>query len=603
MYLSPGITIIPYLHGSIFYARYVRSLFLKQSFDCIAVDIPTVFQEQLRDAVDRLPLVSAIAAKTGTDTSFYIPIDPCDAAIEAARQSVQNYKPFFCIGSPYLKAPTPLPPLPDPYAASRLGFDLFSSLCLKAIGNPPKGSANDCEGQYIASQIHQLRTRFQNILVLVHFRTFVRTAFHFYQEKSCNLTFAPSDDYSVLSALINPDHLYFALGELPFITGKYEKERHDLFAEPFDEIETIKDLFRETRDDYFTQKEDIVSLSPVRIQTALTFLRNLTVMSDRLMPSLFDIVESAKGVGGNSFALRILKSARYYPYISIEESSDLMGIGINRISVAQWGVVESVNLFRDFELHWRTLSIKPDPSIERQKKYRFTWNPFGMCSHIPEDMRIERFNAYIRQKSLKIMVEDFIRNEKFSSSVKDGIDIRETLRNWHTGDIYVKEIPPSRGKIDTVIIIFDDSNDQLYSHCATWYAEHQEESTLSFYATDPFENLIGPGIAQCCYGGLALLYPPRHIPNVFEITKDLQLPNLAARLAIGSLIFSQERVIAYISQKKPGAILRNQASKYKKHLLWIPLNTFSNETLRRLRKFHILNGKTVRSWAGRFIGD
>src|SRR5690606_7465497 len=101
------------------------------------------------------------------------------------------------------------------------------------------------------------------------------------------------------------------------------------------------------------------------------------------------------------------------------------------------------------DLQWRTISIKPDPSLERKKKYRFTWNPFGMCSHIPEDVRIERFNAYIRKKSLKIMVEDFIKNEKFSSSVKDGIDIRETLRNWHTGDIYVKEIPPSRGKIDT----------------------------------------------------------------------------------------------------------------------------------------------------------
>ena len=201
------------------------------------------------------------------------------------------------------------------------------------------------------------------------------------------------------------------------------------------------------------------------------------------------------------------------------------------------------------------------------------------------------------------MVEDFIKNEKFSSSVKDGIDIRETLRNWHTGDIYVKEIPPSRGKIDTVIIIFDDSHDQDYPHCATWYAEHQEESTLSFYATDPFDNLIGPGIAQCNYGGLALLYPPKQIPNVFEITKDMQLPNLAARLTIGSLLFSQERVIAYIAQKKPGVFLRNLASKYKKHLLWIPINTFSNETLRRLRKFHILNGKTVRSWAGRFIGD
>lgn len=603
MILSPGITIIPYLHGNIFFARYVRSLFLKQSFDCIAVDIPSVFQQSLGDAIDKLPLVSALAARTISDSIFYFPIDPCDAAIEAVRQSQQNYKPFFCIGSPYMKPPTPLPALPDPYAASRLGFDLFSSLCLKALENPKKGSTDDLEGQYIASQIHQLRTRFCNILILVHFRTFIRTVFHFFQEKSCNLKFDYHDDSSIISALINPDHLYFALGELPFITGKYEKERHDLFAEPFDEVETIKDLFRETRDDYYTQKEEIISLSPVRIQAALSFLRNLTVSSGRLMPSLFDIVESAKGVGGNSFALRILKSARYYPYIPIEEDSNHIGIGINRINTSQWGVVDAVNLFRDFELQWRTISIKPDPSLERKKQYRFSWNPFGMCSHIPEDIRIERFNAYIRKKSLKIMVEDFIRNEKFCSSVKDGIDIRETLRNWHTGDIYVKEIPPSRGKIDTVVIIFDDSHDQNYSHCATWYAEHQEESTLSFYATDPFENLIGPGIAQCSYGGLALLYPPRQIPNVFELTKDLHLPNLAVRLTLGSLLFSQERVVAYIAEKKPGTFLKNLASKYKKHLLWIPINTFSNETLRRLRKFHILNGKTVRSWAGRFIGD
>src|SRR5208337_2268634 len=125
-----------------------------------------------------------------------------------------------------------------------------------------------------------------------------------------------------------------------------------------------------------------------------------------------------------------------------------------------------------------------------------------------EDGTIERFNSHVRSKSLKVLVEELARTEKFTSSVKDGIDIRETLRNWHTGTIYVKEVPPARGRMDTVVIIFDAAHDEKYPHHTTWYAEHGEESTLTFYATDPFEDLIGPGIARCRYGGLSLLFPP-----------------------------------------------------------------------------------------------
>jgi hypothetical protein len=226
-----------------------------------------------------------------------------------------------------------------------------------------------------------------------------------------------------------------------------------------------------------------------------------------------------------------------------------------------------------------------------------------MCSHVPEDVSIEQFNAHVRAKTLKILLEDFAHHEPFTTSVKDGIDIRETLRNWHTNRIYVKELPPSRGKIDTVIIIFDEGHDERYPHHTTWYAEHGEESTLTFYATDPFEDLIGPGIARCRYGGLSLLFPPRHLPDIFTLTHDMNLPNLAARLTYGGLLFSQERVVAYLADRKPGVVIRTLAGRLKKHLVWIPLASFSNETLRRLRKFHILNGKEVRTWATRFIGE
>ncbi|MBN1128338.1 MAG: hypothetical protein JXA71_05095, partial [Chitinispirillaceae bacterium] len=337
---------------------------------------------------------------------------------------------------------------------------------------------------------------------------------------------------------------------------------------------------------------------------ALTFLRNLTVSSGMLMPSLFDIVEAAKGVGGNGFALRVLKNARYYPFLPFEQDEPLAGVSIGRMTFPDSGeTVEAINLFRDTEIQWRTLTIRPDPSLERKKKYRYAWNPMGMCSHVPEDAKIEQFNAHVRSKTLKILVEEFARHEPFTTSVKDGIDIRETLRNWHTGRIYVKELPPSRGRIDTVVIIFDDRHDDNYPHQTTWYAEHNEESTLTFYATDPFSDLIGPGIARCRYGGLSLLFPPRHLPNIFEIDTGMTFPNLAGRLVYGALLFSQERVVAYVAERKPGVFFRTAAARLKKHLVWIPLASFSGETVRRLRNFHILNGKEVRSWATRFIGE
>jgi len=368
-------------------------------------------------------------------------------------------------------------------------------------------------------------------------------------------------------------------------------------------VTAIKDLFRETRNDYYDEPERITELSPARIQIALTFLRNLTVMSGHLIPSLPDIVDAAKGVGGNAYALRILKSAKYYPYLPYETDLEMMGAGIDRITLPGNRTFEAINLFRDTELVWRTLSIKPDPSLEMKKKYRFAWNPTGMCSHVPEDRRIESFNAHLRTKALRILTEDFIKNEKFTTSVKDGIDIRETLRNWYTGSIYVKELPPSRGRIDTVVVIFDSEHDDKYPHCATWYAEHNEESTLTFFATDPFDNMIGPGVARCYYGGLSLLFPPRPVPNIFELARELDLPDLTTRLVYGAMLFSGEKTVAFVAAKKPGVKLKTLASELKKHLVWIPLSHFSNETLRRLRRFHILNGKIVRSWAGRFIGD
>ena len=82
------------------------------------------------------------------------------------------------------------------------------------------------------------------------------------------------------------------------------------------------------------------------------------------------------------------------------------------------------------------------------------WNPFHQCSWPPEDVAIERFRTHTFEKAQQIIGQDLARVEKFTTSVQDGIDIRETLRNWHTGDIYVKNFPPNRGSVDVVVMLF-----------------------------------------------------------------------------------------------------------------------------------------------------
>lgn len=126
MNLTPRITLVPFLHGSVHFAEQIRKICNEKKFDCIAVDIPAAFTNDLPQAVDKLPYVSILFTKSD-EKSFYIPIDPCDATIEAARQSRQNRIPLRAIGSETVVKPTTLTGIPDHHAIQFLGLDVFSS--------------------------------------------------------------------------------------------------------------------------------------------------------------------------------------------------------------------------------------------------------------------------------------------------------------------------------------------------------------------------------------------------------------------------------------------------------------------------------------------
>ncbi len=75
-----------------------------------------------------------------------------------------------------------------------------------------------------------------------------------------------------------------------------------------------------------------------------------------------------------------------------------------------------------------------------------------------------------------------------------------------------------RGKPGAVVVIFDDEplvpedDDEAepkFSWHMTWQGEHEDEGDMALYASDPFAQLVGPGIGRALYGGFPL---NRHRP-------------------------------------------------------------------------------------------
>jgi hypothetical protein len=117
------------------------------------------------------------------------------------------------------------------------------------------------------------------------------------------------------------------------------------------------------------------------------------------------------------------------------------------------------------------------------------------------------------------------------------------------------------------------------------------------------KNMIGPGIAQAEYGGAMFLFPPKPIPDIWVDRRLEFADTLEERLLAGAFLHTRERHVAVVSPKPPPASWRRLARRFGRKILHLPLKRFSGQLVERLRTFHVLNGKVVRSYAADFIRD
>ena len=648
--ITERINVLPVIHGSGDFAVEVRDRILKLEPDCVAIPLPPTFQDEVEAGVDDLPYVSMVSVnedapsylrngealfgetweqeqrsedgsdaedelptdETNLSSYNYVPIDPCQPVISALRVAMGERIPRVFIDMEVECFQQDFHTLPDPYALKKVPMEAFAASLLTAAPKPSPSSQRAARIRWMADALLELEARYKRII-------FVCSAMDWpWIRSACRE--GPSDEEKLFSlhsgASLNPprrygvseDTLAFLLGEFPYFTYLYEKRREAFLGDSNLSIDGVKELLLEARELWLREHRPAQNwVTPQRLQVFLQYVRNLTLQGRRLTPDLFTLALAAKQSAGDAFTLSLIEVARKYPYQHEAPEfgkDEFVRVGVDRAVFPDGDVGTLKSRLGGSAVVWRRISLKPKPTPFEKREWAQRWNPFGMCSWPPEDDAIESFHTHVREQAKALLGEDLVRTEKFTTSIKDGLDIRETLRNWHTGDLYVKEIPPARGNLEVVVFLFDTPADaEKYSWRTMWYAEHDQESTLCMYATPFGDNLVGPGIAESQYGGAFFVFPPRHIEDVWRDPRFHYTQTLEERLIAGACFHSGERFIALVSPLPPNSRWRRIARLHHKHLIHIPIGRFSGDTIARIRRFHVLNGKNIRSYAARFIRE
>lgn len=611
--IGPRITALPVVNGSGDFAVAVRRFMMDKRFDCLAVPLPASFQANVEKAIQSLPVPTLVLQKADDwsagewsegESQFdgeasFVPVDPCQPVIAAIRAAMGEHIPLAFIDLERARFEPYSTVFPDPFPLKHTRLEKFAAAILPVITRPEAGQRVQ-RIVHIARQLRELSIEHESILFVCSIMDWpwIREAyFDPSGDRQTDEPVSPSQIYQV-----DPQTLMFMLGELPYVTGLYERARAELESDENLTIDGIKELLIAARGEYRkSMKGRARKITPHLLRVCLKYIRNLELLEGRFTPELTTIIEATQQVFGDQYALHVLECANTYPY-SGQTGFEMIRMGIDKAGLPDGDILQMVNRLPGPPMVWKSLKLQPRPEKEQQEKWRHQWSPLRQCSWPPEDELIENFRAAVFDRAKQVMGADLAKTEKFTTSIKDGIDIRDTLRHWYEGEIYVKVLPPNRGDLDAAVMLFDSPADPRdYPWRTTWFAEHKDESTLAFYATDFRDQPVGPGICLAHYGGALFLYPPRPITDIWTDRRLDFTETLEERLLAGACLHSTSNSIALLSSLPPGAGWRRLAKKFGKKWVHLPLGQFSDSTIQQLRYVHVLNGHQVRSYAADFI--
>jgi len=634
---------LPILHYRMEYAHLVRQAVQQLRPDCIAVELPSTIEERFTQAVRRLPQVSVISYDSAANRTIYLLVEPADPLAEAARCALEQAIPLHLVDVDLDDYPAVQEIMPDSYAVQRIGSaDYYREYCRAAALVPPCREDLRRE-QGIAFRLQRLAQHHERILFVGGMAHVERIREFYGQPRSEPLGRVRRSDVRIYS--LHPESCGEVMGEFPFVSAIYEMRRSGLPPERddaapslrrrFNALELIMGgkqamperevmraamessagkvgssgempdrqrihlrLFEQAARHY--RQETGEHLHPWQKRAFFRFSRNYATLSGRLLPDLFQLLTAARGCVDDNFAYAFWRLAECYPW-QREEAE---------IPVQRLRVEDLYDQSRTIRFRPRKQSDKGRHGLRFLKRKREQrpgewlerFDESSVCSWPPEDVIIENYGKLLKRTGIKQLSEEQSRVEPLSTSLLDGIDLRETIRNQpHDGRIYVWERIRIKGGVGSVVVIFDEDRRNRYPFAMTWLGEHDQESDMAFYATEPGDNVSGPGICRCEYGGLLLSYPPRRMRDVWQDPAYRGWGTKAEILLMAALDYSPDTHVVYAAARPPRSIFKRIAAGMGKKIVYLPLGSLSPPALKRIRVMHLLFGHDKREIAKDYI--
>ena len=587
------ITFLPILHGKLEFAQEVRRKLQELAPEAVAVEYPPTLASKIWRGISRLPLLSVISYQEHDGTTVYLLLEPVEPLVEAIRTAQEMKIEVHFVDLDTEGHPETPEVFPDSYAVRKIGYEAYVGEALKI--EFPKSPQEHYRERGIAYHLQRLARRYQKI-------AFVGGLAHV---KSILNALKEELPQPIERRQREGIHLYHldvhssreVLSEIGFIQGRYEKARTQNVI--LDRLDLQQELLREALLQHRQKNREEVQ--PHYLKVLNQFVRNYALLEGRLVPDFYQLLVGARGAVNDDFAWELWELGTRYPFQT--ETPELAPI---RISLEDlYKPQRKIRFFRKGKpLHRkRLLPVKKKPVEKRPGEWKEAWRGINVCSFPPEDIVVEGFGRFVMKKALQILAEDLRRVEPFLASMKDGIDLRETIRHWYEGRIYVREDRPVAGKVGSVVVIFDEDNgaEERYPWKLTWHGEHDQESDMAFYATRVGEVVVGPGISRCHYGGFMLTYPPMRVYDIWDDPFFEFSRSKPERLLLAGIDYSLERHIVYVAKKPPSTLAKRFAAYQGKKVIYLPLGQFSPSLLKKIQTFHVLEGHHVRLYAHKYI--
>lgn len=587
---------LPVVPGRMEFAIEVRRRLLRERPQVVAVELPQSLAPTYLEAVRRLPEISVIfyPDPEQEDEGVYLPVEPADPFTEAIRTGLEIGAEIL-FADPDLSDRPHLPDrYPDPYAIRRIGYEKY----IEAYRLWPQARDGEIR-EHAAGVAWKLQGAdpLARIAVVVSLNLLdaVLDAMEEPQEEPARRV--PARQIELINP--HPECLAEITIEYPFLQHRYEQFRARMGPESLiDRPRAQLALLREAESGY--QKNTGEKVEHWQRVLLARYSRNLAMAVGDLAPSLYDLTVAARSIVDDNYAWEVWETGNRYP--AQKEESDLETLRISADAV--WRDTRKIRLRRRLprpKQMLRPVPVKRRPKEKHPGEWARQFDGNAICSYPPEDIVIEDYGRRLKQKARSILSDERTRTEPFTTSLLDGIDLRETIRRWYEGKIYVRQFQKIAGEVGALIVIFDEDRENRYNWLTTWLGEHQNESDMAFYSTNPFEHLVGPGIGRAEYGGFLMTLPPRRMVDVWSDPDYDFAETKPERLLLAGLDYSIHRYVVYVAARPPRSIFRQIAYRLGRQILYIPIGQLPPDKLKKIRVVHVLDSHERRKEAAKYI--